>query len=219
MSPSVIATSLVTPLVRRVTLGGGPVRALDAHPGLTVKLVLPLGDVRHYTVRSTPSDDRIEVDVVLHGHGPGARWATDVAVGDGIGMRGPKSRRRPPVDLDWYLFAADPSALPAASAFAEEVGDRALLLAEVSGPDEEQPTTVPTRWVRQRRRPGESLRDAVASWTPPPGRGLVWAAGETSAMRSLREHLREHLPEPSTYEVRGYWKLGEVNVHEQAGLR
>ncbi|WP_193612430.1 siderophore-interacting protein [Nocardioides lijunqiniae] len=84
------------------------------------------GHMRTYTVRDvrgTGADTRLVVDIVLHiGHGPvgpGAAWAEQVAVGDGVVVMAPR-RGMPyggiefvPGAADRLLLAGDETAVPA----------------------------------------------------------------------------------------------------------
>ena len=54
----------------------------------------------------------------------------------------------------------------------------------------------------------------------PPGRVQTCIAGESSVIKSLRDHLRNErsLPKADTY-ISGYWKIGLVEDDHQAQKR
>lgn len=108
--------------------------------------------MRTYSIRRhRPEERQVDVDFVLHGDdgdsgggghdGPAARWAAAAAPGYVIGLYGPSvSHLRTPGRHDWKLFAGDDTALPAIGAWLESLGpdERAVVVAEVAGPEEEQ---------------------------------------------------------------------------------
>ena len=77
----VLAARTLTPHMRRITLGGAEVaRFLQADgtgaPAAWVKVFLPCGTGRAYTLRHIDrAAETLEVDLVLHGHGPASAWA------------------------------------------------------------------------------------------------------------------------------------------------
>jgi len=161
------AISKLTPLMRRVTLGGADLAgfhspAADDHlklyfplPGTeTIRPALwPVGDKtpkhieglskgRDYTPRRyDPQAQELDVDFVLHGAGPAASWAAQAAPGHWLVAGGPKSSRIMSDDFDHYLFIGDETALPAIGRRLEELPAqaRALTLVEVADAAEQQP--------------------------------------------------------------------------------
>ena len=71
-------------------------------------LAVPLDDGtinRRYTIRrADPAAGTVDLDFVVHGHGPGARWATDAPSGRPITAVGPRGKVVPAADVDWHLF-------------------------------------------------------------------------------------------------------------------
>src|SRR5262249_4273872 len=101
---------------------------------------------RRYTIRAyEPSGDEphVVVDVVLHGGGPGARWAASAGSGDTVEALGPRGSIVPGDAAAAHLFVADAAGAPAALAMLEAVVDdtpaRAVLVLEDES--EIQPTT------------------------------------------------------------------------------
>ena len=78
---------------------------------------------RRYTIRhARPDAGELDLDVLLHGDGPGSRWGATAADGDEIAFQGPRGKLVL-TDADWHLLCGDESALPAIAAIAE-AGDR-----------------------------------------------------------------------------------------------
>ncbi|MEM6492272.1 MAG: siderophore-interacting protein, partial [Pseudomonadota bacterium] len=131
----------LTPNMIRVTFAG---RELDGFPegreGGNCKLLLPDPDEgrdafakrlidgpppvrRTYTVRKFDAATGVlSVDFVAHGDtGPGSRWARHAKPGDFLGFAGPSAAKVDHFEADWYLVAADPSAIPVAAAALERM--------------------------------------------------------------------------------------------------
>ncbi|MFP2908568.1 siderophore-interacting protein [Pyxidicoccus sp. 3LFB2] len=180
---------------------------------------------RDYTPRRhDPVAGELDIDFVLHGTGPGSTWAAKAKVGDFIGVAGPRGSLMVADDFDWYLFAGDPSGLPSISRRLEELpaGARAIVFLEVGDASEEirleTRANMQLTWLyRGSAAPGttDQLEQAIRGLTLPPGDGFVWAAGEATAMRNIREFLvnERHLNK-SWVRVIGYWKRNTAD-HEE----
>ncbi|MEW2068960.1 siderophore-interacting protein [Streptomyces sp. NPDC007346] len=224
---TVEAVSLIAPRMARITLSGPGVS--DFHcdePTQWVKLFVtdpldgrPAG--RAYTVRHhSPATSRLDIDVVLHGNGPAARWAEAAHPGQEVSFGGPKGSFRPLPDTDYYLLAGDESAQPAVLTIAESLppGQRGALYLEVEGPEAEievsRPAGLDLVWVhRAAGRPkGEALRDAVLEAAVPHARVAAWAAGESGAVRAIRRHFTEALGLDRHHAyAKGYWRQDEAD--------
>ena len=146
----VVAARDVTPRMRRVSLVGEALERFSWRPGQDLVFSLPQsgGGVarRHYTIRAfDPHELRLEVDVVLHGASPGARWAASAKIGDPVTAEGPRGRTVVNGRADWHLFTGDETALPAIAAMIEALpaGASAHAIIEVEAPDEEQVGEIP----------------------------------------------------------------------------
>ena len=174
---------------------------------------------RNYTVRRhDPARAEVDVDFALHDdRGQATRWATDAAPGDRAGFAGPRTHWKRDPDADWSLLAADDTGVPAALDILETLpaGHRAIALLEVADGREEQPVETPAevdvRWLsRDGCPPGTTtlLADAVRELELPPGRGRVWGAGESRAMRRVRDHVRRGRGvAKEAVSVLGYWAV------------
>jgi NADPH-dependent ferric siderophore reductase len=224
---TVEAVSLIAPRMARIALGGPGMSAFRCdEPTQWVKLFVtdPLDGRtagRAYTVRHhSPSEPRMDIDVVLHGNGPAARWAEAARPGQEVSFGGPKGSFRPVTDADYYLLAGDESAQPAVLTIAESLppGLRGAVYLEVEGPEAEvevrRQAGLDVVWVhRDAGRPkGEALRDAVLKAPVPPERVAAWAAGESGAVRDIRRHFTEALGlDRHRAYAKGYWKRDEAD--------
>lgn len=192
-------------------------------------IVFPEGASRPSTRDYTPrrydaAAGELDIDFVLHGTGPGSSWAERARVGDFLGVAGPRGSLIVANDFDWYLLAGDQSGLPAIARRLEELpeGARAIVFVEVPDATEHQRfdtrANVTLTWLhRNGAEPGTTdlLEKAIRGMTFPPGDGFAWAAGESSAMHAIREHLvNERGMHKSWVRVIGYWKR-DIPDHEE----
>jgi NADPH-dependent ferric siderophore reductase len=174
---------------------------------------------RNYTVRRRdPARAEVDVDFALHDDpGQATRWAAGARPGDRAGFAGPRTHWQRDRDADWSLLAADDTGVPAALAILESLpeGHRAIALLEVADDRECQPVQTPAdvdvRWLsRDGRPPGTTtlLPDALREVELPPGAGQVWGAGESRAMRRVRDHVRRSRGiAKEAVSVLGYWAV------------
>jgi NADPH-dependent ferric siderophore reductase len=215
----VSAVRELTPRMRRITLTASSFGATQPRPAQDVELVL-LDETgrrvkRRYTIRHARAHAaEWDIDVVLHGHGPGARWGEKATVGDDVSLFGPRGRLVL-TDADWHLFVGDESALPAISALVEALppAQQAIALVEIEDEAEELPIDpdVQLRWLhRHGADPGraELLADAIDQLRHPAGTGHAYLLGESRAVVALRHRIHDlGLTNEQIY-LKGYWNLG-----------
>jgi NADPH-dependent ferric siderophore reductase len=107
----------ITPTMRRLRCTSPGLAALSHLPGQDLMLAVPAPDGqfvrRRYTVRSNDAANAtIDIDVVLHGDGPGATWAAAAQPGAHVEAIGPRGKVTVDPSADWHLFAGDDSAIP-----------------------------------------------------------------------------------------------------------
>jgi NADPH-dependent ferric siderophore reductase len=113
----------ITPTMRRLRGTSPGLAALSHLPGQDRMLAVPAPDGqfvrRRYTIGSfDPANATIDIDVALHGDGPGATWAAAVQPGAHVEAIGPRGKVTVDPSADWHLFAGDDSAIPASLAMA-----------------------------------------------------------------------------------------------------
>jgi NADPH-dependent ferric siderophore reductase len=216
----------VSPRMRRITVTGDALANFVALPGQDVVVHVSDGDgggvSRRYTIRNLDTETRrLDLDVVMHGHGPGAAWAASVAAGDDVEVFGPRGKVRL-ADARWQLFVGDESAIPAIAEMirALPAGRTAAAVIEVTDADDEQPIAaagpVDVRWLHRLETPaGESelLDRAVASIEIPDVDRHVYLFGESRVVRRLRDDLGGRGLQPPEISAKGYWNLGRVSGH------
>jgi NADPH-dependent ferric siderophore reductase len=173
--------------------------------------------MRSYTIREQ-RDDEIDVDFVLHGDGgPASRWAGRAKAGDRVTILGPVAADnggvdfRPPPGTDWFLLAADETALPALAGILSWLPAGAQVRAWIEVPHATDVQSLPTdaeiTWLV--RDSGDTLQHAVRAAGLPPGAPYAWIAGEAGAVRELRRHLVDERGfDRRAITFTGYWRRG-----------
>ncbi|MEO1686467.1 MAG: siderophore-interacting protein [Pseudomonadota bacterium] len=242
---TVSRSARVTPNMIRVTFCGDGLEGFpEGREGANCKLLLPeqaepreafamrLLDGptpvrRTYTVRGYRAEaQELDVDFVDHGEGgPASAWARTAGPGAFLGFAGPGPVKVQSFDADFYLVAADMSALPVAAATLEAMprDARGLAIFEVTSPRDiqrlEAPEGVELRWLihDDPHRASLAQLDAIRAMDWPEGRVRACIAGEHSAIRALRAFLltEKGLPKEDAY-ISGYWKIGLIEDAHQA---
>ncbi|WP_058235068.1 siderophore-interacting protein [Devriesea agamarum] len=242
----VVRTTVLSDTMIRLTLGGpgadGFESAIfDEHVKLIfpdpdtgeLRLPTPDGDEldwprpvptsREYTVRAyRPQSREIDIDFVVHEVGLASDWARAAVPGDRVHVAGPPGGYRISDDYDFYVLAADETALPAVARWLEESprDRRGAVVIEVAGPGSKQPLEAPegvsVTWVYGGHVASTVLEDATRAVEIPEGAEVfVWLAGEAGAIKPLRRWVRQELGLTKEHSsITGYWKRGSADTHE-----
>ena len=145
---------------------------------------------RDYTPRRYDSvANTLDIEFALHDAGPATKWAEQAQPGQSLRIGGPRGSFVVPTEFDWHLLVGDDTALPAIARRLEELpaGTRAVVLAEVDGPDDrvslESAADVTITWAY--RNGGNSgtthvLAKALADANLPRGDYYAWVACEVA---------------------------------------
>lgn len=137
---------------------------------------------------------------------------------------GPSAPKTLGYDADWYLIAADLSALPIASVTLEALprDARGVAIFEVPTKEDCQDIDIPdgieVHWlVHPEAHVHSSAQKAFVhglDW--PEGRVQTCIAGESGVIKALRGFLHndKQIPRGDTY-ISGYWKIGLVEDEHQ----
>lgn len=249
---TVRSSRYLTPHMVRVTLTGDWLSEFpDGKEGAHCKLVFPkvgedlesfkavyadgrpkqkVHEIRTYTVRSFRRDVlEMDIDFVAHGdEGPATRWAQAAKPGDFLMFMGPGPIKMEAYYADWYLVAADMSALPVAAAALEAMprDAKGVALFEIQTDEDRQeidaPEGVDIRWMLHPdpHVASSAQLDVMKSLAFPEGRIQTCIAGESGAIRSIRDflHNEKKLEKADTY-ISGYWKIGLVEDQHQEARR
>ncbi|MER7279498.1 siderophore-interacting protein [Dactylosporangium sp. NPDC000244] len=175
---------------RRLRLRAGALRDAEWKPGQQVRVdvgakgaLAPL--LRTYSVWSREADT-IELQALLHGDGPGARWMGAARPGDEVLLSKPKgdfvTRSAP-----HHLFVGEETASVAfgpmlrALPAAERAASRVVIEAE---PADRLALDGNVTWVSR-----DGLVDAVRRLALPEESGQAYVAGEARAVQAVKQHL------------------------------
>ena len=231
----------MTPWLRRVTLGGEAFKGFTAdEPAASVRLLIPkpgaselvvptwrgneflLPDetkptIRTFTPRAfDPVALELDVEVVIHSHGPASDWAAVASSGIPVAVSGPGRGYAVDAEASHFVIAGDESAIPAVRQVLDALPlhASALVFIEVSRPDARthisDRVAAPITWLDldDDAPPGSQLVAAMQD-TPLHADMRIWAAGEAASMHRIRRYCFEAVGIPRTHcTIRGYWKHG-----------
>ena len=234
---TVTAREQVTPHMIRLTLQSPELEGVDPDcAGAHCKIMVPAAGqtreafvaqledgpkpiTRTYTVRAArPALGEIDIDFADHGdEGPASAFARSAQPGDVMGFNGPAKPKLTEFDADWYLIAADMSALPVAAATLEALPKAAKGLAvfEIAAAEDRQeidaPPGVEQHWLVHGD-PSQASRaqlELIEGYDWPEGRVKTMIAGENAVIRDLRVLVRaERGVDRKDGYASGYWKIG-----------
>lgn len=185
---------------------------------------------RTYTVRSyRPDVQEMDIDFVAHGdEGPASAWAVRAKAGSFLGFAGPSEVKIKEFYADWYLVAADMSALPVAGAALEAMprGAKGVAIFEIETAEDAQeidaPQGVDIHWLVQGDPHVASKRqeEFMRSMDWPAGVVQTCVAGESSVIKAIRGYFTQEraLPREDVY-ISGYWKIGLIEDQHQIEKR
>lgn len=230
LTPRMLRLTLEGEGLRELTVdrAAASIRLLVPTPG-SDELVIPEWDgnefllpdgsrpaLRTFTpLRLDSEAGRLDLEIVRHPGGAVSEWAETVQTGAPAAISGPGTGYDHPAGAERLIVLADETALPAAIQVAEAAPDGLTveLHVEIIGDDAKRPVELADRhtivWhvTEPGETPGGRLVDAVRSIDHLDDDTFVWAAGEASAMQSIRTHLFDTLGvRRRRAAVRGYWK-------------
>jgi len=213
----------VTPHMRRIQLTSPGLDAFEYLPGqdLALGFLRDCAGVvrRRYTIRRFDRVRRLlDLEFVMHGDGPGVRWAQAARPGVSIEAIGPRGKITLAPAADWHLFAGDATALPGAFAMMEalpaDVPARACL--EVDGPDERQLVALgqsnkTVSWQYAGVQPGLLGAVTVDGGSAAESRH-AYLAGEVALVSALKSRLIARGWTADQISAKAYWNLGRANA-------
>jgi NADPH-dependent ferric siderophore reductase len=216
----VSAARLLSPRIRNITIAADSLAGFTFEPGADVAIRLPGDDrgtdERHYSIWKSTAEGKFDLCVVLHGLGPGSRWAGRCAVGDPIEI----SRSRAlPIALDRsveaHVFLGDETSIASAEALTRALPPEAFVLAcfEVASMDHRWPDAELTRpekvcWVARAGRPGSGLLSWLARQSlSSTNSATVYVTGEVWLCAMVHAHLVRECDFPAgAVRAMPYWK-------------
>jgi NADPH-dependent ferric siderophore reductase len=214
----------VTPHMRRIQLTGPSLETFEYFPGqdLALAVVRDDGSIvrRRYTIRRfDPARRLLDLEFVMHGDGPGIRWAQAASPGLAIEAIGPRGKIGLAPDAKWHLFAGDATALPGAFAMMDALpaGVRASAYLMVTDPAERQhftgDATKTVTWrYESANDPSDGLVGAVSAAAVAPDGGHAYLAGEVAIVSALKAALVARGWTPGQLSAKAYWNRGRANA-------
>jgi NADPH-dependent ferric siderophore reductase len=171
----------------------------------------------------------MDIDFVAHGdNGPASAWAARAKTGSFLGFAGPSEVKIKEFYADWYLVAADMSALPVAGAALEAMprDAKGVAIFEVEVLDDAQeidaPAGIDIHWLVQGNPYTASTRqeEFMRSMDWPSGVVQTCVAGESGVIKAIRGYFSNErkLPREDVY-ISGYWKIGLIEDQHQIEKR
>jgi NADPH-dependent ferric siderophore reductase len=202
--------------MRRITVQSDAMRGVYVKPAQDVELLLR-DDTgrrikRRYTIRhARPDVGEFDLDVLLHGNGPGAQWGATAQPGDLLEFQGPRGKLELR-NAAAHLLVGDESALPAIAAICAALppDEDAFVLLEIAAAADQLPVDADVRWVARAGAPpgGAQLLAAALGGVDIPADVNAYLLGETRAMVTLRGVLEQLGVAHDAIFVKGYWNLG-----------
>ena len=199
----------------------------------TLELLAHKPILRTYTIRDFNLElQEMSVDFVLHddgGHsGPASAWAQNAQPGDDIVIRGPAKGKAINDQANYFLFAADMTAIPALSVQLANLPQDANGIAFIEIYDEAdkqplyKPEAVQIHWIvnSSANTSNTLLSDAVANAQWPEDQVGAWVACEYSNMKLIRAYLKNQrtLSKEFLY-ISSYWKMGNTEEQHKVAKR
>jgi NADPH-dependent ferric siderophore reductase len=226
MRLEVAGNTQLTPHLQRLVLTAPELAALSYRAGQDVMLLVAVDGNRpvrrRYTIRDLDAArQRLTLDIVRHGDGPGERWVRSAQPGDTIEGIAPRGKIFVAGDADWHLFAADESGLAAVFAMTGSLlpDGRGSAFLEVPETADEQkpdlPAGISVSWLPREGRPAGdpvALAEALQAAELPPGTGHFYLFGEARVVLRLREVLAGRGVPAGQISAKAYWGRGKANA-------
>ncbi len=221
----IAAVDDVAPHMRRITLTGPSLEGFEYFPGqdLALPVVRDDGSVvrRRYTIRRfDPGRRLIDLEFVMHGDGPGIRWAQAARPGVAIEAIGPRGKIGLNPSAKSHLFAGDATAVPGALAMIEALpaGIPAFAFLMVGDPAERQPfgfgdtmKNVDWRYESAVETP-DGILAAVSAFATSPSGWHAYLAGEVALVKDLKAALLARSWAADQVSAKAYWNRGRANA-------
>ncbi|WP_347604406.1 siderophore-interacting protein [Acrocarpospora sp. B8E8] len=195
-------------------VAGQQVRVLVTDPLEIRNWRRPRDFLRTYSVWDL--DGGLELRVLDHGDGPGARWARGLAVGDEVTFNKPEGQFVAQEGA-YHLFVGEETAAVAFGPMIRGLGEASVHgVVEVAGAEDRLEIGGEVRWVfRGERSAAESggLVEAVRELQLPAEAGVAYVAGEAKTIQMVRDHLvRERGWPRRAVLTKPFWTPGKVGL-------
>ena len=205
-----------TPRMREISLTSPDLAAFSWLPGQDVSLgfTTDAGIVRRrYSIRRLdPQSLNLDIEVVMHGDGPGMRWAKQAQPGMAIDGIAPRGKITLDPEANWHLFAGDATAVAASLAMIEalpaSVPTFGFFLVDDRAEHQEVPGGSRIEW----RYRDQELRQALREADLQNHSGHAYLAGEVGLVTGLKAELLAQGWKAENISAKAYWNRGRANA-------
>jgi len=227
---TVVDATLITPRMRRIRISSPSIGDMEWTAGQQVR-VMTRNPISWNAVRSGFRDllrtysvyefdkerSTIDLCVLDHGDGPGARWARGVVAGDHVNFSGPEGKLVLH-SASYHLFVGEETASVAFGAMLRALAPQESVsgVVEVAGPEDrlDMPRGDELTWFYRGDQPAagsDSLIEAVRNMDLPEAPGFAYLAGEAKVCAAVRRHLTNDRGWPARQSiiVKPFWTPGK----------
>lgn len=205
-----------TPRMREISLTSPALATVSWLPGQDVSLGFntDAGMVRRrYSIRRLDSHSQtLDIQVVMHGDGPGMRWAKQADPGQMIDAIAPRGKITLDANARWHLFAGDATAIAASLAMMDALPDsaqaRGFFLVDNQAEQQEAPPNSQIEW----RYADDDLRNALHQTDLMPAAAHAYLAGEVALVTRLKADLLGRGWDATKISAKAYWNRGRANA-------
>ncbi|MEM6926360.1 MAG: siderophore-interacting protein [Myxococcota bacterium] len=214
----------LSPRLRGLTMTSPSWIGAPFSAGNKVKIDVGSGRYRSYTPAwFDAANGQMEVVAVVHGHGPGSRWAAGSSAGDVTTVFGPvPSLRGPEGDEAWAWFVGDETTVGLFRALADALPPGAKLGGAIELEEDDAVALaaldLPLRPAVRRGSHGDALGGWLATASLPPGPGRVWLSGHAGAVEAARRGLMGRGLDPQQIRAKPYWNRKKDRLRGLVGL-
>jgi NADPH-dependent ferric siderophore reductase len=168
---------------------------------------------RRYSIRRLdPRSLSLDIDVVMHGDGPGMRWAKQAQPGIAIDGIAPRGKITLAPEAVWHLFAGDATAVAASLAMIEALPDSVPTFGFFLVDDEAEQQEAPFGSRIEWRYRDQDLRQALRDADHEADAGHAYLAGEVGLVTGLKADLLALGWKPEAISAKAYWNRGRANA-------
>ncbi|MEV2226777.1 siderophore-interacting protein [Nocardia vinacea] len=224
----IVETEQIAARMTRIRIGGPAIRNLECIPGQQIRvatgyphadgLLARIGDLRAYSVwQFDPQAGVLDLCVMDHGDGPGARWAREAKPGQEVQFRAPEGSFTLRPDAPYYLFAGEETAAVAFGAMLRAAPASAVVHGAIESATVHDHLPLPRAGELSHPLRGTAsaaasqiLLAAVRELELPSTPGLAYLAGEARTIQLITKHLvhDRHWPRRSIL-TKPFWTPGK----------
>jgi NADPH-dependent ferric siderophore reductase len=231
VSGEITETEPIAARMTRIRIAGEELRRLTCLPGRQVRVLTGdphggsfrarLGDLRTYSVwRFDAESGELDLCVMDHGDGPGARWGRSAKPGLPVRFRAPEGSFTLRPDAAYHVFVGEETASVALGAMIAALPGNARVFGaiETAGPEDRLPLARAGELSRPLRgqesaASSEVLVNAVRALDLPDDAGVAYVAGEARTVQLVRNHLTRERGWPRRAVVtKPFWTPGKTGL-------